>query len=159
MNWEAVAAIGQGVSALALVFVFLQLRHARETMQQGARQNRLEATREVFLALATHPQLASAMERLGTSSAPMPFDRYTAASGLTEAEGRQVYAFASAVWQNYQGAIESIGLLSAGVREDVNNALRRLYSGNGVQAKWYELMKSQLNPDAVHYIDALIVGS
>ena len=35
MNWDAIAAIGQAVSALALVFVLLQVRDARADMRRS----------------------------------------------------------------------------------------------------------------------------
>jgi hypothetical protein len=36
MIWEAIGAIGQAVSAFALVFVLLQLRHTREDFTASA---------------------------------------------------------------------------------------------------------------------------
>jgi hypothetical protein len=36
MNWEAIGAVGQVVSALALVIVIIQVRHARQEMQRAA---------------------------------------------------------------------------------------------------------------------------
>ena len=161
MNWDAIAALGQATSALALVFVVVQIRHARDEMRRVARRDRLEATREMFLAQATHPQLASTIERsrsnLGIQADP--FVNLAAASGFTGGEAHQLWAYAYGSWQNTQGAIESIDLLSSGVREDLDHRLRALYGHNGLNAKWYELTKTRLNSEAVRYIDEVLAQS
>src|SRR4029434_3540006 len=107
MNWDAIAAIGQSVSALALVFVVIQVRHARNELRRGARQDRIEGNRDTFFAQATNPQPASVIQRLcaSTGSRPEPYIDHGVASRLTEGEARQVWAFVNGGWQTVQGSI------------------------------------------------------
>ena len=64
MNWDAIAAIGQAVSALALVLVLFQVRQAREETLRSVGQARLFGSRDLFLTTATNKELASALARL-----------------------------------------------------------------------------------------------
>lgn len=158
MNWDAIGAIGQGVSALALVLVLVQLRHAREQMQASARQSRFEPTRDVFLAQATNPQLASTLQKLFTSTG-MPlnaFMQFVVRHGGTEGEARQAYSFTYTIWLGTEGTIETIGRLSSGVRREVDRRIVANFQTNSVGAKWYELSKPDLNPDAVRYVDKVL---
>ena len=63
MNWNAIGAVGQAVSALALVLVLMQLSDAREEMQRTANRARLEGTRDMFVVQATTPELSGALRR------------------------------------------------------------------------------------------------
>jgi hypothetical protein len=155
--WEAIGAIGQAVSAFALLSVVTQIGLARAEMRRAARMDRLEATRDMFLAQATHPELALTLERWRSATgSSYSFVKHAVSLGFTEGESRTLWAYACATWQNTQGSIESVDLFSSGLREDLQADLRALYGGNGVQAKWYELSKSNLNPNAARYIDNLL---
>ena len=46
--WDAIGAIGQAVSALALVFVLVQMRHAREEMRRSVTSNVRMARQTAF---------------------------------------------------------------------------------------------------------------
>src|SRR5262245_23576685 len=104
MNWDAIGAIGQTLSALALVVVFVQLHGAREEARRSARDARLLNARETFLAAATNQHLSSILNRLSVASGtpPRPFDEYAVGLGLSEADARQVWAFYSALWRNFE---------------------------------------------------------
>jgi hypothetical protein len=62
------------MSALALMFVIIQLRHARAEMRRSASLARLQGTRDVFMTQATHQELASAV-RLAYAAAGRSHDR------------------------------------------------------------------------------------
>src|SRR5262245_44500433 len=83
MNWDAIAALGQAVSGLALVLVFAQIRHAREEMRRSVRQGRFDASRQLFVTTATNQPLASALARLWTQSGspPIPFQEFATGHG------------------------------------------------------------------------------
>ena len=100
--WDAIGAMGQVVSALALVFVLIQLRHAREEMQRTAGRARLEGTRDLFAIQAAHPELASFHVRAHRAAGGElgPFAEYVIGLGLTDVEARQWGAIAMAIWQN-----------------------------------------------------------
>jgi hypothetical protein len=158
MNWDAIAALGQAVSALALMFVLMQLRYAREEMKRAAVLTRLEGTRDLFLQQAADEGLVLAMARAETAAGtPLgPLGEYfTRDLGLTETEARRIAAYAMATWQNFEASIESISRLSPGVRREVDNAIKRNYEIS-VLAKWFEIAKNRLNPDAVRYVENLL---
>ena len=124
MNWDAMGAIGQAVSALALVFVLVQLRHTREEMQRAANQARIDGARSLWVLTAAHPDLASIWVRAHAAAgdAPRPFARYLIDLGLTDVEARQFFANQMAIWHNTQMSIESLGRLSIGRRSSVGQS-------------------------------------
>ena len=159
--WDAIAAVGQAVSALTLMFVFMQLRHAREDVQRSVVQMRLESARDMDLAFGTHPELASALTRPNEAAhggvLRPPFVEYVLSLGLTAQEARLLFGYQAAEWYNTELAIEALDRMSLGVREGTNRRIRTRFSKSlPVQAKWYELNKADLNPDAVRYIDNLL---
>jgi hypothetical protein len=158
MNWDAIGAIGQAVSALALVFVLVQVRHAREEAQRAARQSRHDGMREIWLAQARQPDLLTAMHKLTVAMGgqPAPFIAYAVHAGLGEVEARQVAAYGWAVWQNIQASIESNERFSAGAREELDRTIVSNCAGTNPFAKWYEITKPRLNPDAVAYIEQVL---
>ena len=97
MNWDAIAAVGQAVSALTLVLVFMQLRHAREEMQRSVVRMRLEGARDMDLTFGTHPELASALARANEAAhggvQRPPFVQYLLSLGLTAQEARQLFGY------------------------------------------------------------------
>src|SRR5262245_1213400 len=99
MNWDAIGAVGQAVSALALVLVLVQLWYARGEMRRAARQARADTSRALWLAQANDSGLAAAMETLWMSSTERaPFVAYGMSAGLSAAQARQVMAYAWAGW-------------------------------------------------------------
>ncbi len=74
MTWEAIGAIGQILSAVALFFVLLQVRHARSETARAITQGRLQVVTDLFLARASNPVLsglyAKAADRLASPCSP-----------------------------------------------------------------------------------------
>jgi len=160
MNWDAVSAIGQSVSALALVLVLVQVRQARDQVRLSSRDARRDRLRENWLGQAVHIELASALMRLtATENAVEPYVDYAKSVGLTDVEARQVYAYWWASWQSMQGSIESVAHLSPGQRQELDRSIVRNFTPGRVWGKWYELTKQRLDPDAVHYIDDVLAKS
>jgi hypothetical protein len=161
MNWDAIAAVGQAVSALALVIVMIQLRQTREEMQRSVGRMRLEGVRDTGLAFATHPELASALAQANEAAhggmLRPPFVEYLLSLGLTAQEARQLYGFHQAEWTNTELAIEALPRMTLGVREGTARWIRSRFSNSfPLYAKYYELSKAELNPDTVRYIDNLL---
>ena len=59
MNWDAIGAIGQAVSALALVIVIVQVRHPRAEARRSVRHSRLDAARQLVTQLVESEQLGA----------------------------------------------------------------------------------------------------
>src|SRR5262245_17692248 len=111
MNWDAVAAMGQAVSAFALVFVLVQVRHAREEMQLSARLTRLQGAREWQMMVATSPDLSSLAYRMYSKEfrgEPSSFVKYASEAGLTPAETMRFASVTFANWFVIEAGIESV---------------------------------------------------
>jgi hypothetical protein len=122
MNWDAIAAVGQAVSALALVFVILQLRLARDEMRRATRQARRYGTQDLWVTQATHPDL----DRRGHTT-PLRSTCQTTL-GLSPPAARRLYAMAWAGWHDSAAAVESVEHLSPGGREELHNTLPTNYA-------------------------------
>jgi len=63
MNWEAIAAIGQVLGSLAvfitLVYLSVQVRHARGEVRRSVTQSRAEGARELAMNHANNQRLTS----------------------------------------------------------------------------------------------------
>jgi hypothetical protein len=158
MNWDAVAAIGQVVSAFALFLVLFQVRHARDEMRRSASQARKDGSRTLWLA-AAQPDLASVWSKAqaATGQKPSPAAQYLTGLGLTHAETRQVLANFMAIWQNIEMSVESRAHLSAGAREELRSSIQGNYGPFSILgSKLYELVKPRLNRDAARYVDEVL---
>ena len=158
MNWEAVGAIGQVVSAFALFLVLFQVRHARNEMRRSASQARKDGSRTLWLASA-QPDLASVITKAqaATGQKPSPAAQYLIDLGLTNAESRQIQANFMAIWQNIEMSVESRPHLSSGAREELRASIRGNYGPTNVLgSKLYEMTKSRLNQEAVRYVDEVL---
>ena len=64
MNWDAVGAIAESLGAVAvlatLVYLSVQVRHARAEQRNATLESRTDALREMHLSVATSPSLAAA---------------------------------------------------------------------------------------------------
>jgi hypothetical protein len=157
MSWEAIGAIGQAVSALALILVFVQLRHAREGMQRAANQSRMEGMRTTWLA-QLDPELAAIDVKVqsATGATRSSFTEYLIGLGLDEVEVRRYSVLQFALWQTIQLSAQSADRLSPGVKEEMHRAMRINFGGGGAGAKWFEATKERLNPEAVRYVENVL---
>jgi hypothetical protein len=157
MNWNAVSAIGQAVSALALILVFVQVRDAHEEMEIATNRARLEGTRDMFLAQATDGELGDAWSRARVASGipPGAFFPYLKGLGLSDVDAYRVNAYQLATWNHFQIAIMTRDRLRPCVKAEFENQVRALFH-SGIGRKWYELAKQRLNPDAVGYVDSVL---
>src|SRR5262249_5462812 len=150
MNWDAIGSIGQVVSALALLFVLMQIRHAREEMRRAAVVARLHGTRDMFMIQATDERLPSLVERAQAEfGIRAPTIQYFMGLGLTVEDSRRLGAYHMAIWQNFEASFETMRHLSPGVMREVEQIATGNYARNAVSAKWFEMSKDRLNPDAV----------
>ncbi len=69
MNWDAIGAIGEIVGALAvlltLIYLAVQVRHAKHQLEQNGVQARAIHARDQLMPVATDPSLASIMIKAG----------------------------------------------------------------------------------------------
>ena len=158
MNWEAIGAIGQTVSALALVFVIVQVRHARDEMRRAAVIARLHGARDMYVTQATDERLTPLLMRaLTAAGAPQPPSlQYFLDLGLNLEEAARLSVYFMAMWQSFVTSFETRKHLSPGVAREADNIAIGNYSTSPIGAKWFEMTKDRLNPDAVRYVENLL---
>ena len=101
MYWEAIAAIGQAVGALALVFVLIQVRHARQEVRRSVSQARADVARELWVLGTENAQLSGLLGRTETalSGQQPPFvTELVATANITPEEAMQVLSHEWAWW-------------------------------------------------------------
>ena len=166
MNWDAIGAMGQAVSALALIIVIVQVRHARSEVRRSISQTRAEGGRELLMSKANSADLCNLIAKVRTAVGRKPssggatdfLGELVVTAGLTEAEALRLMFDQEAWWQYRAQTILYIRDLSEGERFAFDESIRISYSPDGrfIGARWYENRKSALNPDAVRYVENLL---
>ena len=159
MDWNAIGAIGQAVSAVALLFVVLQVRHARVEMTRATRAARTDTLLGILQSQVSDASrtelLLRARQALGGS--PGPFQSLLMErAGLTEAEAHRIQMHYT-IWHQYyaEKVISYSSELSSADLFQANVGIRAHF-GSSVGSLWFETMKPSLNPDSVRYIDNLL---
>jgi len=159
VNWDAIAAVGQAVSALALVFVIVQIRHARAEAQRALSQGRAEGVRDI-LSLATDERVnrlvIKANSTLGTQTFPFAAE-ISERTGLTSEECSVVFLLQLQWWNHTLQVIPHIDELPAMERVQFDNGIVARFS-SGVGRLFYDHMKGANHPDAVDYVENLLAG-
>ena len=161
MNWNAIAAVGQLLGTFAvfvtIIYLAIQVRHARQQLVRAERQSRWSSLRETFLATATHPELASATNKAnkGLGFPPAVTMKLGVEASLTETEAFQINQMAWAIWTNTEQLVDSFEHQSLGQQAQTRHRVRQQFTSTYL-ARWYELAKDALNPDAVQFIDKLL---
>jgi hypothetical protein len=159
MNWDAIGAIGEAVSALALVVVIVQIRHARSESRRALSQNRAEATRQLFMQANTEwlvRNFNKAESAIGGS--PLPFvQELMDRAGMTNAEASSVHLTQQAFWAHQAELVPFVDDLTSGERTEFDWGLQTYYgSASALTSLWYSRNKANLNPTAVSYVDSLL---
>ena len=157
MNWDAIGAIGEAVSALALVVVFVQIRLSTAETLRSVRQNR---TNDEQWMLSEHAQsewvnrvVAKGMKAYGVE---LPFIAELMERGLTADEAWSFLTWTQTFWLSDQQNITHIDMLSKAGRAAFDARMRALYQANSPYLRFLEMHRPILNQDAVRYIDNLL---
>ena len=161
MNWDAIGAIGQATSALALLFVWIQLRHARQEMQRSISTQRAEAIRS-SMQLVTQPSVLRAeLKAHGALGGPsVPFvEALMKQAGASEEEAHILFFYYGLVWQTLEPTIRSRDQADPGDRAAMDMDLRVMYQVRPVSRLWFETMKITLNPNSVRYVERVLASN
>ena len=164
--WEEVGAIGQLLGSLAvlvtLIYLSIQVRHARSEAQRSISESRAQRSLEINLALATNERLAAIHAKAnatlmsGGDKSPSPFmEEWTRRTGLTREEAISLHSESIARWSNVAQTFLYIDELNPGDRAQFDGSTRFALSEHAYRL-WYDLFKPNLNPDAVRYVDNLL---
>lgn len=164
MNWEAVGAVGELLGSVAvlatLVYLAVQVSHAKEQMSRGARGTRSDALRQLLTLSATSTELMSAHlamnDRLGVET-----NAWT--SFVLEHGGTRKDAYLLGLqewyrWSLVEQTLASASELRPAERIQAETSYRSIYGGRGVSAHWFRIVaRPALNAEIVQYIDNLLM--
>ena len=154
MHWEAIGAIGQVVSALALVIVIVQIRHARSESRRVTSQRRAYALRDVNINTCEE-RISSIVTKAQTAlgSAPTPLvATVIERAGLTREEAFVIGAWLVASWNYRIHIISNVEELSAMERTAFDRSIRQTYGKGALGRAFFETyLKPTQHPDAVRY--------
>lgn len=163
MSWEAIAALGQAVSALALVSVLIQVRQARDEARRTASQYRLDSAHDMTSVFLNNERLGAivckAHTALGLPDAPFVGEMMRTA-GLTREEAQTYEVYCTSWWLFRAKVIARMADLPPSERVEFNHSTRGQYAPGSIARLWYERNKDWLpNRDAVRYVDDLLAQS
>jgi len=166
VNWEAIGAVGELVGSLAvlvtIIYLAVQVKHARRQMQIASQRQRYETFRNLTLEISRNPELRRIYAKLregysddvGSISelfeiCDLPVEDYLAFNGQQQA-----------MWMYRQETIEFIEELTPSQRADFDIGIRRMM-GSGPGYLWYKNWREMAARDDVvtpgmDYIDSLL---
>jgi len=168
MNWEEIGAIGQVLGSIAvfvtLVYLSVQVNHARQETRRLINQGRLEGVREMLVTRLSDKTLSdlNSKAHAALGGEPNEFMRELMnRTSLTVEESWRLFIEQMAWWQYRTQVIPYIQELSPSERLDFETTTRRFYSPDvsrqPVAALFYKYSRPLLNnPEAVSYVDNLL---
>lgn len=162
MNWEAIGAIGEIVGAMAvfitLIYLAVQVRHARSEARRALSQGRGEALRDV-ITLQLDERVNRVMveaDRLAGSREPYPLVAALEQQGMGREEASLVFWNLIAWWNYFLHVIPRINELPEMERAQFDVPIG-LYGRPGVYQLFYEIyVKRVAHPDALRYIEGVL---
>ena len=152
MNWEAIGAIGELLSAIAvlatLIYLAVQVRNTKYELRRSFLQNRDNAVRELLLEGMRNSAFVSASSKaINTVGGGRPgLEAVKSIEGISDEEA-QVLATNQVAWWFYRvETVNNIDLLPSDERDDFDRHLRSVYL-NGVGKVWWDSWKETLEPD------------
>ncbi len=164
MNWEALGAIGETMGAVAvvvtLVYLAVQVGHARREGQRALSQGRGEAVRELFL-FGTDERVSQAMLKgnAALGVAPSPFvAMLIERAGLTKEEATVAFQYQSAWWDYTVQIISNIDDLRGIERMQFEISVINRYGRSGIAGMYYQYLRDgpKAHPDAIRYMDSVL---
>lgn len=165
MNWEAIGAIAELLSSLAvfltLIYLAVQVRHARQDVRRSVRQNRAEVSRERLRIRATDQRLnqlmVKAQESFGDDVQSHPFiAALIEKAQFNPSDAWAVFMELNAEWQYRVQVVANVEELSDGERLEFDNTVRAMYGTRALTKVWYQTHGRNLNPEVVAYVDRLL---
>lgn len=150
MNWDAIGAIGELLSAVAvlvtLLYLAVQIRNARKEMQQSVLQYRDQAVQTLMLEQVRSPILASAFAKAAdTFGANQITSAIRDAADLTQEQAQAFVSYYIAWWFYRAETIRNIGELTPSQLEDFDLNIFNNYS-RGLGKIWFEIWKDTRSP-------------
>ncbi len=165
MEWtvQDLGALGEFIGAVTviatLLYLAVQVRHARAEMQRALSQGRLDSNRELVALEMDELNLAAFLKAnvaLDWEAGPM-LKQLMEKCGLNLEEAYRVWRAETAWWNYRVYGITHFDELDPKERQGFDRATRNRYS-SGVSRWIYEsVLKPNAHPDVVRYIDAVVL--
>ena len=158
MNWEAVGAIGEAFSALALFGVFVQIRHARQETRRSIFEARQNVGRELSLTRASNEKLGRIRSKANVALLNTPHPTMQALmdkAGLSFEEAEAAF-FDQLAWFSHLKVITAYLDQTPDDRSESDAGIRAMYGKEALARFWYQHMKGELHPHTVRYIDGVL---
>jgi hypothetical protein len=157
VNWDAIGAIGQAISALALVVVIVQVRLTTAETLRSIRQNRKEDERRTLSENAQSEWLCRVITKGAIAfDTHVPQQDNLMERGFTAEEALAFGFWMHSWWLFDEQQIEHIDKLTTAERARFDALMRAQYQGDGAKRWFLEQSRPILNVDAVRYIDSLL---
>jgi hypothetical protein len=157
MNWDAIGAIGQALSALALVVVIVQVRLSTAETLRSIRQNRTNDEQQTISDQAQSEWLCHVLAKgMDAYGVQLPFIAELMDKGLTHPEAWAFVHWAQSWWLSDQQNITHVDMLSKAERAAFDSRLRAMYQANSPRLRFLEMTRPILNQEAVRYVDTLL---
>ena len=146
MNWDAVGAIGEVAGAFAvvitLVYLAIQVRHARSDLKQSFRIANETAEREVMFEQIRNPLLMTAQSKIKSPNAELGTLAALQEMGdLSDGEAQALNAFISLRFRLYSDQIRNIELLGREEIDVLNGRIKFVFS-RGAGKIWFQTYES-----------------
>ena len=157
MNWDAIGAIGQAVSALALIVVIVQVRLSTSETLRSIRADHSDDLRRTLMDQA-HSEFLCRVLAKGSRAYDdqmLPFAKELIERGLAPEEASAFDAWCHSWFIADTQHITHIDKLTKAERQKFDFILRQAHR-SGARARYLELNREMMNADAVRYIDNLL---
>ena len=174
MNWHAIGAVGQIMGSLATFvtvgYLAVQVHDSEIQDRHAIAQNRVERSFQFNLTAATSERIAAVRWKVykglyvgptaasSNSGTPPAFYRAMTKLGLSDDETITLNSERLALWNMIAQTIPYLDELLPVDRAQVDS-LNRLSISDPIFRLWYRFTKSNLNADAVRYVDELMAQS
>jgi len=165
MNWNAVGAIGQILGSLATFvtvgYLVIQVHDTEREMQRSLVQGRSEHNIALNMEIASNEHLVAIRTKAnnilrGDKQGWTPFmEAAINKFELSPEDAWSLGAMMTSEWANLAQSILYADELPPTDRFQLDSSIRRVMM-EPIRRFYYETYKSQLNPDAVRYIDNLL---
>jgi len=165
VNWDLIVAVADIFGSVAvfvtLVYLAVQVRHARTEMVRAVKYNRVQAARELSLARAGNERLAGIVMKANAALGMTPdgaLRELIQKTGLSPTEFFLLHHDLQAWWTFRSQVVPFLSELSTAERAEFDSGTRAFFQ-NPVNRLWYDTLRPTLGEDAVRYVDGLLAPS
>ena len=157
MNWEAIGAIGEAISALAFIGVIVQVRLSTSETLRSIREDRSVDARRTLMDTAQSEWLNRVVAKgfAAFNDQKLPFVKELIDRGLAPEEAGAFDSWCHSWFIADTENILQIDKLAPAERRRIDYILREGHR-SGARRQYLEMTREALNADAVRYIDNLL---